>query len=687
MGIWVGIDVGGTFTDFVAHNDETGSSVTFKRPSHPANPAHAMAVGLRTMMERYSIEPQAITQVAHGTTVATNALIQRTGARVALVTTKGFRDVLEIGRQRRPKDFNMHLDFPPPVVPRIRRFELDERVRADGSVEVPLRETEVDRIIDLIRGSEAEAVAVCLLFGYLNPEHERRVGAALAARLPGVFVSLSSDVQPEFREYERSSTTSQNAYLQPVMQGYLDNLRRQVGEELPDADLVISQSSGGLMSVEQASRFPIRTALSGPAAGVLGAVEVARLAQRPHVITFDMGGTSADVAMIRDLAPAQSYEKLVGGLPLRLPSIDISTIGAGGGSIAWFDRDGRLKVGPASAGADPGPACYGQGGTQATVTDANLLLGRLSPAGLLGGTMHLEKDAAARALTPIAQQLGVSVCHAAHGVLEIVVANMTRIVRAISVDRGYDPRELSLLAFGGAGPLHASAVAASLEMREVIVPPAPGILCAAGLNVADLREDFVRTTRVDVHAGSDVKPIERAIGELHAAAETWFSQERLHPGLRYVRGTLDMHYVGQNFELPILLEGGTNGSAPVLPPAAKLLDAFFKAHERTYGYFSPDDPVRILNCRLSAGGRRQSRRDERSKGACGTSAGPLAHRDVWFGPDRPTLTPVFERESLATGQMIKGPAVIDQMDATTLVFPGDTLRVGEYGNLLLEIAR
>ena len=686
MAIWIGVDVGGTFTDFIAYDDDSGDSVTYKMSSTPRNPTDAIIDGLKVMMARFGIAKDSIAQVGHGTTVGTNTLIQRKGARVALITTKGFRDVLEIGRQTRPGFFDIYSDFPPAVVPRMRRFEVDERTMADGSVRVPLTDTEVERVVSKALASDVDAIAVSLLFAYLAPDHEERIGAALARRAPGKFISLSSEVQPEFREYERTSTTTQNAYLQPMMERYLKNLATRVGSEIPQADVVISQSSGGLMSIGKAQRFPIRTALSGPAAGVLGALEIAQLANRPHVITFDMGGTSADVALVRDLTPAQSYDKRIGGLPVRLPSVDISTIGAGGGSIAWFDRDDRLKVGPISAGADPGPACYGLGGDKATVTDANLVLGRLSPAGLLDGSMRLDRDAACRAIKPIADRLGFTLERTAHGILEVVVSNMARIIRAISVDRGYDPRELSLLAFGGGGPLHAGAVASSLEMREVIVPPAPGILCAAGLNASDLKEDFVRTVRVVVSEGASLDRVAESLRALHERAKQWFEVERIPTERRYVRVVLDMHYVGQNFELSVPITGASGGRTAYAPHDVELQRMFFSAHERTYGYYSPNDPVQILNCRLMAGGRRHRNHAVR-KAKTAAPGQPVAYRKVWFAPDAAFNAPIYRREHLAAGQRMKGPAVIEQMDTTTLVFPADVVRADDHLNLLIEIGR
>jgi N-methylhydantoinase A len=532
MTIWIGVDVGGTFTDLVAYDDTTGVHHTHKTPSTPTDPAQAIVAGVRTLQVMHGFGANDVMQLAHGTTVGTNALIQRRGATVSLVTTRGFRDVLEIGRQMRVRHFDIYTDIPPPIVPRWRRFEVEERVLADGSVLRTLDDDVIARVMEEVQTSGARSVAICLLFSFLVPEHERRIGAALAAACPELWVSLSSEVQAELREYERSSTTVLNAYLQPIMATYLDCLVRELSTCLPRADIVISQSSGGLMSIDRATRFPVRTALSGPAAGVLGAIEVARQAGRPNVITFDMGGTSADVSLIHDGQPSQTFDFLVGGLPVRLPAVDITTVGAGGGSVAWFERDGLLKVGPNSAGAVPGPAAYGSGGNDATVTDANVVLGRLSPDGLLGGAMPLDVAAAHRVLEPLASEIGSSPLRVALGILDIVVANMCRAIRAISVERGHDPRDFTLLAFGGAGPLHARAVAAELEMSTVIVPPAPGILCAAGLNVSDLTEDFIRATRVPLDAPHAVAAIDEALKSSCTSRGHGFAMRRSSPTCR-----------------------------------------------------------------------------------------------------------------------------------------------------------
>jgi len=687
--VWfIGVDVGGTFTDFYAFDDSAdggGRACVHKTLSTPDNPARAILDGLDALCRREGIAPDAVGRLGHGTTVATNALIQRRGAPVALITTAGFRDLLEIGRQIRPKMYDLKADYPPPLVPRQRRFEIAERIGPRGETVIPLTDAAIAAAVDQVRAANVEACAVCLLFGFLNPEHEQRIGAALRDALPDIHLSLSSDVQPEFREYERFSTTVQNAYLQPVLSRYMRDLKRGLAERAPKGMIGINQSSGGLMSVDRAGDYPIRTALSGPAAGAVGAVHIGRLAGRPDVITLDMGGTSADVCLIRNHRAGINNEQDVAGFPVRLPMVDINTVGAGGGSVAWFDRDGLLKVGPESAGADPGPACYGRGGEKPTVSDANLLLGRLSPRGLLGGTMGLDRAAAEKAFAPVAERLGFTAARAAHGVVGIVVANMVRAIRAVSVERGHDPRRFSLLAMGGAGPLHAADVARALGMREIIVPPAPGILCAQGLVVSDLKEDFVASGRYLI-ADDALQPVAGALASLGEQARAWAADSAGDAVGQSVELSLDMRYVGQNFELRVPL-GETEGTdaPPPLPDAADLRRRFFEEHERNYGFHNTDDAVEIVNIRLTAHGRL---RQPEATAAAATAAGapaPVETRDVWFGADAAAATPVYDRATLLPGHRLEGPAVIDQLDATTVVFPGDRVRVDGHLNLIVEL--
>ncbi|MEQ8587648.1 MAG: hydantoinase/oxoprolinase family protein [Thalassobaculaceae bacterium] len=683
MSWFIGVDVGGTFTDFYAVDRENAQVVVHKTPSTPHNPAEAILEGLDALSAANGIPAKSITRLAHGTTVATNALIQRKGAPVAVITTEGFRDLLEIGRQIRPKMYDLKADAPPPLVPRKHRFEVRERMMADGTARIALEDAAIDAAIDQVEASGAEAVAVCLLFAFLNPEHERRIGERLAERLPHVAVSLSSAVQPEFREYERFSTATLNAYLQPLIGRYMRHLGKELEGRAPRARLGINQSSGGLMSVGRAAEFPVRTALSGPAAGAVGAAHVARLAGKPNVITLDMGGTSADVALIREFEAEVGFGREVAGFPVRLPIVDVDTVGAGGGSIAWFDRDGLLKVGPASAGAVPGPACYGRGSTEPTVSDANLVLGRLSGT-LIGGAMTLDRGRAEEAIKPVAERLSFSIEKTADGILGIVTANMVRAIRTVSVERGHDPRDFVLMPFGGAGALHAGDVARALDMAEIVVPPAPGILCAQGLVVSDLKEDFVATARVALTEAS-TDEIDAAIAPLHAAAEVWFETEEIAPSRRRLRLAIDLRYVGQNFELLVPTDE-TDGTAPTLPEIDDLKRRFFEAHEKTYGHFTANDPIETVNLRLTAVGEADRIPPPTVAGDDSQHPTPTSRRPVWFdGTEHDT--PVYDRATLAPGHRFIGPAIVDQLDATTVVHPGDTVSVDAALNLIIEVSR
>jgi N-methylhydantoinase A len=684
MAVWIGVDVGGTFTDLVAFDDANAMVYIHKTPSTPADPAQAIILGIEQIVNKIGKGGAPIHEIAHGTTVGTNALIERKGGRVALVTTEGFRDLLEIGFQNRYYVYDFHRDMPPPLVPRLRRFEIKERVTTGGTVVTALSHEEIARMLDWVASSEADSIAVCLLFSYLRPDHERHLGSALQARFPDKHVTLSSEVQPEFREYQRFSTAALNAFLQPVMSGYLASLGAGIELKYPKARLSISHSNGGLMSADVARKFPVRTALSGPAAGVTGALDIARLANRPNAITFDMGGTSTDVAMIRDFTVVQSYGGKIGGYPIRLPMIDVVTVGAGGGSIAWFDRDDLLKVGPLSAGAVPGPACYGLGGLHATVTDANLVLNRLSPS-LLGGAMALDADAALNVIQPIADRLEVGPEQAALGIIDIVVSNMVRAIRGVSVERGYDPRDFTLLPFGGGGPLHARSVAAELGMKTILVPSHPGILCAAGLMTAALTENFVRT----VHVGLDDEGL-RAVAANHlalvAASHEWFEAEQIGEANRRYEGFLDLAYQGQSFEISIQLPAGPEDIHPSIPSASELRRLFMTAHERAYGYSSPDDLIIVTNCRLKAHGLRLAGPFRMPPKPTARRTIATADRMVWFERSAPRRTPVLIREDLLIDTTVEGPAVIEQFDSTVLLFPGDQAIVDKDGTLVIEVA-
>jgi N-methylhydantoinase A len=680
----VGVDVGGTFTDFFAYDARACRTRSFKIPSTPRNPAAAIAEGLREMCEAFDIDSRRVSRLCHGTTVATNALIQRKGATVALITTSGFRDLLEIGRQTRPHLYSFQIDHPEPLVPRQRRFEIRERITDGPKILLPLDDSSLRQAVATVKQSGADSCAVCLLFSFLDDAHERKVGEALARSESGLMISLSSEVQPEFREYERFSTTVLNAYLQPVMARYLSYLEERLTRDAPAAKVGIYQSSGGLMSIDTARRFPVRTALSGPAAGVVGGIHSARSSQQPNVITLDMGGTSADVALIRDYAAGLSFDRAVAGFPIRLPMVDIHTVGAGGGSIAWFDRDGLLKVGPLSAGADPGPACYGKGGKSATVTDANLVLGRLSPRGLIGGRMPLLPELARAAIKPIAERLGFSLERTALGIVEIVAANMVRAIRTVSVERGHDPRNYALLPFGGAGPLHASEVARVLGISRCLIPAAPGILCAQGLIASELKDDIVRSARIRLDK-ENLGRIRGILQSLMTDAEAWFARESVKLADRKVAVSFDMRYVGQNFELAVPMGPALGGKLPRLDRAEKLRSRFFAVHDQFYGFHNDSDPVEIINVRLTASAALTTLKLPKIARSRTSPLKPFEYRRVWFTHARPTKTPVYDRAGLGAGHTIAGPAIIEQLDSTTVLYPGDRANADGSGHLLVAV--
>jgi N-methylhydantoinase A len=673
MSATLGVDVGGTFTDFFLMDATSGETRTHKVASTPDDPARAILQGLRALATAGGLS-----HLAHGTTVATNALIQRRGGKVALITTAGFKDLLEIGRQTRPKIYDLKADHPEPLVPRERRFEVAERVGPAGEVIVDLADAEIRRATADVKNSKAQSVAVCFLFSFLNSEHERRMGEALRAALPGVDVSLSCEVQPEFREYERLSTTVLNAFLQPIAGRYLSRLGAAVDHQATNASIGICQSSGGLMSISRASEMPIRTALSGPAAGVVGAVAAGARTGRRDLITFDMGGTSTDVCLVRDGKPEMAFGRSVAGFPVRLSSIDIHTVGAGGGSIAHVGRDGLMRVGPMSTGADPGPACYCRGGRAPTVSDANLVLGRL-PEELIGGGMRLDPWLAEKAIAPLTGKLGLSLRETALGIVRIVNANMMRAIRVVSIERGHDPRSFTLLPFGGAGALHAVEIARELGIRRVLVPPAPGILCAQGVASADTEESFVATCRAALDG--DLAPVAAAFDRLLGAARQWHARERQVGLEEYQDSAIDMRYVGQNFELAITVPQGQG-----LPTSAWLKGAFLEAHQRQYGHHDPTAAIEIVNVRMRA-------RKARASANISTFKAPphpphLNSGDtrlVWFSADQPTETVCIDRGALVPGTALEGPFVVTQFDSTTLVPPGSRLLVAECGSLEIEV--
>jgi N-methylhydantoinase A len=601
--ILVGIDTGGTFTDLVAVDVGSGRYHYHKVPTLTADPAQGILDGIAELLDQNGLKRGDVTFLVLGTTLATNSVLQGKWARTGLITTAGFRDVLELARQRRPHYFNLDVPKPMPPASRDCRFEVAERIAADGAVVVPLVEEQVADAIEKLKGASVEAVAICFMHAYANHGHEERAAALVRKQWPGVYVCASHEVLAEFREFERFATTAVNASLMPIMDRYLDRFERGVaGLGIGQAPRVM-QSNGGAVSPGAVRKLPINTFFSGPAGGVIGSVGLGRRLGISNLVTFDMGGTSTDVCLIRDGEPAQKSERQMGGFPVRTRTLDLHTIGAGGGSIAWTDAGGLLKVGPQSAGADPGPAAYGRGGTLPTVTDANVVLGRLNPVSLLGGRMAMHADRARKTMDELAARLGVDAIRAAAGVIEIINANMMGAVRVISVEQGEDPRDFALVAFGGAGPLHAADVARQMGMRKVLVPPRPGLLSAIGLLHADVRGDFslTRLTR----AGKDALPaLNSGLATLGRRGAAWLQGEgETRAGFEWFA---DLRYFGQNSELIMALKRERLEASSL----AALIETFHRRHREQYGYDMRGQPGRG---RESAPGRH----GEAARGAAG----------------------------------------------------------------------
>lgn len=687
--IRIGIDIGGTFTDFVIFDPETGSLECFKLLSTPHNPAHAVLDGLQRVMSRPESVSKLAYSVVHGSTVATNALLERKGAKTALLTTAGFRDVLQIGRQNRPALYDLQADPPQPLVPGVLRFGIHERVDATGQVLTPLDPSTLDEISEELRNSDVQSVAVCFLFSFANPSHE--LACTLHLRQAGFFVSASCEVLPEYREFERTSTTVVNAYVTPVLSGYLAQLKEYFQPGLqppfpvkPTVHLRVMQSNGGIISVEEAQQNGVRCVLSGPAGGVVGAQAAARqafypLIQQspehefvpPRLITFDMGGTSTDVSLI-DGIPQTTSEMVIGGCPIHLPLLDIHTIGAGGGSIASVDAGGALRVGPESAGADPGPACYGRSQDpypHPTVTDANLLLGRLSPEHFLGGQMPLYPQRSLLTISTLADKLGISPYKAALGIIEVVNAHMERALRLISVERGYDPRQFTLLSFGGAGGLHATDLASRLGISQILIPRHASTLSAFGMLAADVVKDYSQTVMLsgDVygeHLRSLYRPlVERAYQEMQV--------EGFLPAEVELTWRLDVRYQGQSYELSV-------------PLSEKYKEDFHQLHQKTYGYLRLTTPIEVVNLRLQARGKVEPPvLTPFSSLEGGEGFSPIDVRELYFHQGFKRV-PFYLSESLPAGSGIEGPAIVFCLNTTVFVDDGWFLKVGEYGDYLLE---
>jgi N-methylhydantoinase A len=681
MGWRVGIDTGGTFTDLVLFSEETGELASWKVASTPADPSLALATGIQEVLGRRGLPMEALTYLGHGTTVATNAFLEQKGARTGLLTTAGFRDLLELGRQARPHLYDLRADKHPVIVPGALRHEVRERLRSDGSAWRKLNEADVRRAARELAGAGVEAIAICFLFSFMNPAHEARAKRIVQRQLPGAYVSMSSEIIPEFREYERMATTVLNAYLGPVVARYMARLAERLTALGLRVVPQITQSNGGIMSVHAASTRALETAFSGPASGVMGAAYVGRLAGCPDLISIDMGGTSADVAVVEGGRPKMTTSSTIGPYPAKVPMVEVDTVGAGGGSLAVVDVGGALKVGPHSAGADPGPACYGRGGRRPTVTDAHVVLGRIGATGLLAGRMRLDVAAARRALAEIGERLSLSPVEAAHGVLRIVNANMLRLIRKLSVERGYDPRDYALVAFGGCGPLHAGDLAEELGTRTAIVPENAGVLSALGQLLADVRADFVRTAIQPVEP-SRLPALEATYRELGARASAWLESEGVPPGRRRILRQADARYLGQNWELLIDLPAG-----PLRPASAgAIAEAFHAAHQRKYTYALRERTVELINCRVTALGEGpKPSLPEFPPAAEPVEAARIGARPVAWDGERLVETPVFLMDRLRPGHELRGPAIVEQFTATTALRPGDRARVDRYRNLIVTV--
>jgi N-methylhydantoinase A len=665
MRIRVGVDTGGTFTDFVYQ--VKGKLHVFKLSSTPKDPSQAIVAGLRRIAESAGTQITRL-EVSHGTTVGTNALLQRLGARMALITTAGFEDVIVIGRQARPELYNLDAVRLPPLVPDQLRFGIRERVAASGEVLTPIADDDLRALVEQLAKAKVESVAVSLLFSFVYPEHERRIAEAL--RPLNIPLSISYEILPEYREYERTSTVSINAYLQPLMGEYL----KRLAEHSPN--LRVMQSSGGSISAAAAAAEPVRTILSGPSGGVVGAMRVARAAGFDNVITFDMGGTSTDVGLCDAEGMRTTNEAVVADLPVAVPVMDIHTVGAGGGSIARVDEGGSLRVGPESAGADPGPACYGKS-LLPTVTDAHVVLGHFAREGLLGGEFQLDTSRSEEALGNLASEMTkvagrkVTITQAAQGVIDVVNANMERALRTISVERGHDTREFALLPFGGAGGLHAVDLARALRIPEIIMPQSAGALSAIGVVAADVIADSSRTVMIEAIDGVQAT-LEETFLEMELQARTRLAQEGFPVNRQRHEPLLAMRYKGQSFELDVKYDNGD------------LANRFHQAHRARYGFAQETNAVEIVSARLRSSGIVERLTQTKVK-AKGKARAPKAFEIAWAHfQGKKIKTAFYKRGDLSANMKFRGPAIVTEYSATTLIPPSAVARVDSYGNLIIS---
>ena len=669
------VDIGGTFTDLMAF--DAGSQKFYQAKS--LTTPHDLAQGILDCIAKSGLAIGEAQDLIHGTTQAINTLIERKGARTALIVTKGTRDVYAIGRGNRPESYNLHFHKHRPLVPRRHVYEVDERVLATGEILKALNPREVEALCDTLKSEGVEAIAVCFLHAYAFPEHERKVGEVLKARLPGVYVSLSHEILREYREYERTSTTVVNSYIGPRMSGYVNGLAQRLKDIGFKGDLAIMQSNGGVMSPDVATQKPVTMMESGPVGGIIASAEIGQALGYENVISFDMGGTTAKASLIREGQASMAEGYYVGGYAggdaVMAPVVDVVEVGAGGGSIAWIDEVGALKVGPHSSGADPGPICYGLGGKEPAITDANVILGRVGAQDFLGGEMPLDLAAATKGAEELGKRLGMDARAVAHAIIQIAVTKMSLAVREVSVEKGYDPRDFAMVASGGAGPLHAVLIAKELAIPTVIIPRFPAHFSALGMLMADERQDFIRTRLAPLEsvdfkelARIHAETVERAKQDLKLASDVEFQIK------------LDLRYVGQEFTLsvPVDLRLIERGDAKAI---RKLFD---ELHEHRYAHHAADEPVEMVNYRLVAIGRRPTLALPKVTG----NGAKAKRRTVYFeDPAKAVECPVYDRPTLAPGTKIDGPALIQEYASTTVMFGGDVCTVAETGELIIEVGR
>jgi len=681
MNYRIGVDTGGTFTDIALLNDEQGDIYVTKVPSTSEDPSSAILSGVEQLLKDTGISEKQISFFIHGTTVATNALLENKGAKVALITTKGFKDVLQIGRQNRPDLYSFKARKPDPLIPRNLRLEVSERINYLGEIVQPINVNEVREIIRQLKGQDIEVICVSLINSYTNSTHERLIKEIVESELPNILVSLSSDVLPEYQEYERTSTVAINSYVMPKMKKYLYNLEENLSQKNFSTDIFIMQSNGGVISIETAAEVPSRTILSGPAGGALAGIVVSNMTGRNNLITIDMGGTSLDTCLIENGNPYFTTMSEVGGFPIKLPMIEMHTIGAGGGSIAWVDSGGALRVGPQSAGAVPGPVCYGKGGDKPTVTDANVVLGRLNPEYILGGKMKMDVENARKVIKrEIADPLGIGVEEAAEGILRVVNANMVRGVHKISTEKGHDPRDFTLVAFGGAGPVNAGDIANELGCKEIIVPKYPGLTCAIGMLGADVKHDYVQTVMVNT-ADLDLEELAENFMELQNSAITQLQKEGFTFDNITLLRSLDMRFKGQAYELNVELVSSeiTNENLELT------IEKFFEQYIKLYGHKPGIEIIEVVNIRLTAMGQLKNNLNIRNRNETveAVAVNPIGSRKIFFN-GKFINSNIYDRDSIAIGGRINGPAVIEQLDTTIIIHPEQYAYSDMYGNLLIQ---